>query len=65
MTEYKSSLITVSKTNFGTQLTLLLLHAGLVQKCFFVGKGWSWALIKFLGFQKKKKSFWAFRVRAY
>ena len=30
---------------------LLLLHTGLVQECFFVGRGWGWALIKFLAFQ--------------
>ena len=39
--QYKSSLTIVSKTNFGTQLMLLLhvLHAGLVQKCFLLGGG--------------------------
>ena len=41
--QYKSSLTTVSKTNFGTQLTLaallLLLHAWLVQKCFSLRGG--------------------------
>ena len=36
---YNSSLTTISKTNFGTQLTLLLLRAGLVQKCFLLGRG--------------------------
>ena len=34
-----SSLTTVCKTNLRTQLTLLLLHAGLVQKCFLLGGG--------------------------
>ena len=49
--QYKSSPTTISKANFGIQLTLLLLHAGLVQRCFLLGGGWGWALIKFLGYQ--------------
>ena len=34
----KSSLTTVSETNFGTQLqlTLLFLYAGIVKKCFLL-----------------------------
>ena len=52
----KSSLTSVSKTNFGTQLMLLLLHAGLVQKYFLLGGGGVGAysrvaLINFFGFQ--------------
>ena len=52
----QSSLTVVSKSNLGTQLTLLLLHSGLVQKCYLLGGGrgarllssWAsvWALIK-------------------
>ena len=30
---------------------LLLLRAGLVQKCFFYWEGLGWGLINFLGFQ--------------
>ena len=53
------------KTNFWTQLTLLLLHAVLVQKCF-VGRGWGWVLIEFLSFQGASfLTFWVFRVGAY
>ena len=54
--QYNSSLTTVSKTNFGTQLALLLLHAGLVQKCFLLGGRWGGRLLTFLGFQGA----WAF-----
>ena len=42
------SMTMVSETNFGTQLTLLVLHAGLVQKCFFVGRMVGCVLINFL-----------------
>ena len=41
-----SSLTTISKTNIGTQLTLLLLRPGLVQKCFFIGRGWGGRLFE-------------------
>ena len=47
-------------------MAFLLLHAGVVQKCFVLGEGWGWALIKILGFQGGRLlSFWAFRVGAF
>ena len=46
----KSSLATVSKTNIGTQLMLLLLHTGLSAEMFWLGGGGG-ALITFLSFQ--------------
>ena len=56
---------TISKTNFRIQLTVLLLHAGLVQKRFFVGSG---VETFFVGSGVEGGcllSFWAFKVGDY
>ena len=51
--QYKSSLTTVSKTNFGS---LTSCWAG--TEMFFVGRGVGWALINFLGFRVGTLSRW-------